>query len=265
MQATFHIKRERMQHFHIEHYRQMDGFLHFHSPIEILLVRKGVAEVWIGGEYALLRANDIAVVPSYEAHQFHSAGEGAECTDLFIPPHLCPAFSEAMQYKRAHHPFLRDGQTAQQIRTAAKELEREDLNSIEQQGYIQVILGAVLRSLTLEELHTPQDTDLPTKLLFYIHEHYKEEITTVTLARALGYSPSHLAKAFRTRFRLCIGQYVNTVRLKNAVMLMRKGGRSMTDCALESGFLSLRTFYRVFAEEFGCAPRDYLKQENALF
>ena len=29
----------------------------------------------------------------------------------------------------------------------------------------------------------------------------------------------------------------------------------------ESGFGSLRTFYRVFAEEFGCSPREYLRRE----
>jgi AraC-like DNA-binding protein len=43
-------------------------------------------------------------------------------------------------------------------------------------------------------------------------------------------------------------------------MLMREKRMSITDCAMESGFGSLRTFYRVFEEEFGCSPHEYLKQ-----
>ncbi len=261
MQATFHIKREQNRQFHIEHYNKMGGALHFHSHIEILLVRRGAAEVCIGGEREVLRANEVAVVMSYEPHRFCSMGEDAAYTDMFIPTHLCPEFLEAVQNKRVHHPFLRDAETAARVFAAADELARQDLNHIERQGYIHIVLGTILKQLTFEPVRTPQDTDLPARMLFYINEHYKEEISPAVLAKALGYSADHLAKCFRACFHLGLGRYVNTVRLKNAVTLMREGKLSMTACALESGFPSLRTFYRVFSEEFGCAPREYLKQE----
>jgi AraC-like DNA-binding protein len=33
---------------------------------------------------------------------------------------------------------------------------------------------------------------------------------------------------------------------------------TVTAAALESGFQSLRSFYRAFQAEFGCTPREYL-------
>ena len=47
------------------------------------------------------------------------------------------------------------------------------------------------------------------------------------------------------------------LRLRETVLLMRAGKMSITACALESGFGSMRSFYRAFREEFGCTPKEY--------
>ena len=55
-------------------------------------------------------------------------------------------------------------------------------------------------------------------------------------------------------------KYLTIVRLKNALMLMYEKKHSITYCALESGFSSVRTFYRAFSEEFACSPKEYISQ-----
>jgi AraC-like DNA-binding protein len=52
-------------------------------------------------------------------------------------------------------------------------------------------------------------------------------------------------------------RYVNVVRLKNAVLLMRQKKQTVTQIAMDCGFSSTRTFYRAFRQEFGCSPKDY--------
>ena len=261
MQATFHIKRERIQHFHTEHYQKLDNYLHFHSHIEILLIHAGAAEVWINDIKETVRENELALVPSYEAHQFRSVTDTVQCTDLFIPTFLCPDFVEAFRHKKASSHVIREERAMKKILDAAAELSSGELNTIEQTGYIHVILGTILKHLIWKEGDSPRDAALPNRLLFYINEHYKEDITPISIAKALGYSANHLSKSFRACFRIGISRYINTLRLKNALLLLHEKRISITDCALESGFGSLRTFYRVFEEEFGCAPRDYLKQD----
>ena len=260
MQATFYKHREQLQHFHRENYSKLVGVFHFHSPIELLWVRRGTAQVWIDGSRFTVRENELAVVLSYEAHQFSSGTDG-EYSSLFIPVFLCTEFMEMVRHRKICQPIVRDPQVMEQIRYAADRLSTEGRNPVEQTGWIHVLLGTVLDQLDFQEREKPREEDLPARLLVYIGEHYREELSAESIAQKYGYSADHLAKSFRSCFHMGIGQYINTLRLKNAVMLMREKKRSITDCALESGFGSLRTFYRVFDEEFGCSPREYLRRE----
>ncbi len=262
MKAIFHAKRESIHKVHIERYTSLNGIFHFHSHIELLWVKQGEADAWINDTVETVRENEIAVILGYEAHQFRSREGKGDFVSLFIPSSYCPDFSDAVQSKRAYHPVLRDARATEGIRRAVNMLA-EDLNPIEQKGYVHVILGTVLKHLALEKNTEPKETDLPVKLLFYINEHYKESISIDSIASALGYSRHHLSKCFHAHFHIGIASYVNTLRLRNAVMLMQKRDKSITECALESGFGSVRTFYRVFDEEFGCAPRDYLQQSGS--
>ena len=263
MQAFFHIRREQIRRFHIERYQGLGNGnrLHFHSHIEILLINRGEAKVWINDTVERLCAGELAVVPSYATHQFIAPRDTVDCTILFIPTFLCPGFMEAVSSKHALHPLIRVPEAFEKVQNAVSELERKDLNPIEQTGYIHVILGTLLRYVTFAEGGPEGNTDLPARLLLYINEHFKEEISVDRIAKEMGYSRNYIAESFRASFHVGISRYINTVRLKNALSLMRENKGNITDCAMESGFSSLRTFYRVFTEELGCTPREYLKTE----
>ena len=261
MKPIFNAKRERIRKVHVEHYQTMNGAFHFHSHIELIFVRKGEAYLWLRDGIETVRAGEIGVILGYEAHRFSSDEKEGEFVSIFIPAFFCPDFVDAVQCKTAYHPVVRDKEALKKIAFSVKMLE-SNINPIEQKGYVHVILGTLLHHLDLKENALPKEMDLPIKLFFYINEHYKESISLDSIASALGYSRHHLSKCFHARFDVSISDYINTLRLRNAVILMREKGRSMTECALESGFGSVRTFYRVFTEEFGCAPRDYLLQDR---
>ncbi len=262
MKAYLNTAREQVENIIIENYKKLAGSsFHFHSPIELLFVKKGEARVWIGDTETVIAENELGVVLSYETHRFLSLGEGGEYTILFVSPNVCPEFAEAIRHKNAHTPAIRDDEGVNSIKYALDKLENYKLNAIEQRGYINVILGTLLRRIGLEDACDLRDSALSTKLFFYITEHYKEDISVDMIAQAIGYGRQHLSKCFRANFQTSINDYINTLRLKNAVVMMRDKRNSITDCALESGFGSMRSFYRVFANEFGCSPREYVKRE----
>ena len=104
-------------------------------------------------------------------------------------------------------------------------------------------------------------------MLLYVNENFKSEITLVTLASKFGYHKSYVSRYFKQCFQVGFCEYLSAIRLKNALILMNEQKYSITHCALESGFNSMRTFYRVFREEFGCSPGEYLErlaQNNRL-
>ena len=124
-----------------------------------------------------------------------------------------------------------------------------------------VILGAIYSQMI------PKDKakDLPTHdssadVLIYIGEHFREELTLSSVAKKIGYHPAYLSRYFRATFGISFVRYVSMVRLREAILLLQSGSRSVTECAIESGFGSIRSFYRAFYSEFGCNPTDYLKR-----
>ena len=263
MQAIFHIERDQINHFHIEHYRELKilGKLNFHSHIELFLVNRGEIEFRVNDTVETLHAGELAVVPSYAVHQFLSPQCPVDCTFVFLPIFLCPDFMEATAGKHIASPAVRDAEAIKTVQEAVAKLENQDLNAIEQTGYIHVILGTILRYISLEDSPPQTDVDLTSKILLYINEHFKEKLSTECIARGLGYSQRYVAERFRADFHIGINRYINTVRLKNALSLMRENKYTITECAMESGFSSLRTFYRVFAEECDCSPKEYFKAE----
>ena len=73
-----------------------------------------------------------------------------------------------------------------------------------------------------------------------------------------------ISKYFKSNLDIGLIRYINILRLKNAIKLMLTKQYNITQCAMESGFNTLRTFYRVFSEEFSCTPKEYLKKSQTL-
>lgn len=264
MYPEFGIKRESFNELIISQINMKESKVgstfHFHSLVEIMQVKRGKIEALVGERREVLSEGEIAIALSYEPHSFHGVVDSL-ADFLFIPTFLCEDFIKMTQNKRVSAPFIRDKKTAEKISRAISELHRKEINKIEIKGYIYVILGAIFEKLEFDSGAENIDTSLNSKLLSYINENYKSNINLQRIAVALGYNPSYISKHFRSCFGISINRYITTVRLKNAVMLIHSREGSVTDAALESGFPSLRTFYRAFEAEFKCSPREYLKRE----
>ena len=122
-----------------------------------------------------------------------------------------------------------------------------------------MILGTLLEQMELEDRAEEMDPTLSTRMLFYINEHFYDKITLDSMAMELGFNPSYLSRHFKACFGIGFNQYLTMLRLRESVLLMQEG-KSLSECAFESGFGSLRTFHRVFSEEFQCTPKEYMNR-----
>ena len=256
MEAKFHLTREIKDTLDcgIGHSPTVD--VNFHSQIEIYLVRSGAVEILVNSSKKILRAGGISVSLSYDAHGYRTIEE-SEVAYLIIPRSYCPEFLHLLSGSRSYFPFIEDEETFalvsdlhDRIRMAQSELQRR--------GYVYVILGAILEKLTAADGIDAQEINFSADVLIYISEHFREELTLGTLAAALGYNESYLSRSFHQTFGISFGKYLSMLRLREALTLLREGKMSITECAFESGFGSMRSFYRAFHEKFGCTPKEYL-------
>jgi AraC-like DNA-binding protein len=111
-------------------------------------------------------------------------------------------------------------------------------------------LGANLRGLAAPQSHFGQIT----RVLNRIHADYARAHDVETLAREAGMSVSTFHAHFKSVTASSPLQYLKTIRLHKARMLMVHDGLSAAGAALQVGYESASQFSREFKRHFGGAP-----------
>ena len=239
------------------------GEFRFCPQIELYVVKEGVLSAYVDSHHTELIEGEIAVALSYTPHGYLNRKD-TTASSLSIPAQVCEEFAILTDGKRIANPFIRDPEITSRIRDAIDELVDPATNSIKKQGLIYIILGIIADAVSFDEPKRPStELSLPAQLLYHIEDNYKNNISPGSVSRDLGYSESHISKYFIRKIGVSIGKYVSIMRIKNVIRMMLEKEHNITYCALESGFESVRTFYRAFSAEFNCSPRDFFKKYAA--
>ncbi len=258
LNPIFRQDRENRNFLSYEEYENDSSIFCFHSQLELYFIDDGEMDITVNSYRKRLEKGEMSVALSFDAHAYATVEE-SRSSAFFIPSYMCPEFIETFKNKRAASPFITDKNVVKKIKALVSELLQAKDNAILCQGYIYVILGIISENISFERKNEDANPDLSAKLLSYINENFSEEISLSSLSRKLGYNESYISKYFKECFHIGINRYLSTVRLKNALMLMYEKKYTTAYCALESGFSSLRTFYRAFQKEFGCTPKEYMR------
>ena len=86
---------------------------------------------------------------------------------------------------------------------------------------------------------------------------YAEPLDIHALARIAYVSEAHFIRTFRATFGETPHRYLQRRRVERAMFLLRSTSRSVTEICLETGFNSLGTFSRTFADIVGESPTAY--------
>lgn len=262
MKSNFLLQRELKN--KIEHGRSSYSAtpVHFHSHFEIYIVHSGEVEVFVNGQRRILRDGEICIALSYDSHGYRSIS-ASETEYLIIPRDYCKEILPLLDQREQKSPFISDKSTYELVQNAMKKLFDRP-SELSKRALIYLILGAILD-------HQPNNEDkeessksplFSPDILIYINQHFHEELTLPVLARQFGYNPSYLSRSFKENFGISFCSYIKMLRLREAILLLKSGEASVTKCALESGFGSMRSFYRAFHEEFGVSPKEYFEQNH---
>lgn len=95
------------------------------------------------------------------------------------------------------------------------------------------------------------------EVIFYIHNHYMEDIPLEKLAKKFSISSSHLSTSFKEYFGENIHSFLNDIRIKHACGLLTSSNKQIISIATEVGFNSYTTFSRVFHQKQGISASEY--------
>ncbi len=94
----------------------------------------------------------------------------------------------------------------------------------------------------------------------YIEEHLSEPITLSQLAKAAGYSQWHSEKLFKELVGKTPFDYIRSLRLSRAAVILRDHKPKVIDVAFDFVFDSHEGFTKAFSKQFGLSPKEYAKR-----
>lgn len=95
-------------------------------------------------------------------------------------------------------------------------------------------------------------------ILKYIHDNIDKKLDLNSVAAAFGYSKWHFCSKFHSYTGKSFVKYVRHYRLQLAAIDIISGVK-ITDVAVNYGYDTLGGFNKAFLAEFGCLPREYIK------
>lgn len=78
------------------------------------------------------------------------------------------------------------------------------------------------------------------------------------LAGFLNYDPKYISFFFKKNKGICYSEYLRDLRIKRSIFLMEQGMTSIKNIALLSGFKDALYFSKIFKQEIGKSPKDYI-------
>lgn len=138
---------------------------------------------------------------------------------------------------------------------------RQEISSGEK--YYEIICSGLALALTAEIFRSEKTSSAENssgsgaykKLLRLISERFAD-ITFDEAAEIMCFSKPYFSKYFRRMSGMTFSEYLNIVRVSEAVKMLSKGGMSAGETAVAAGFGTIRSFNRVFKQYTGFTPRD---------
>jgi AraC-like DNA-binding protein len=91
----------------------------------------------------------------------------------------------------------------------------------------------------------------------YIDAHCSEDLKLDDVADMSGFSKFYFERLFKQFTGTSFYKYVNQKRIAKASELLIEPGNSVTDVALNCGFMSISSFIRMFKLQKGCTPTEF--------
>ncbi len=223
---------------------------HIHQCFEVILLKKGTMTVTIDGkEYTLSEKEAVIVFPN-QIHSLHSLeSEHALC---IFSPEIVKMFSvKCVETVPENSKFVFND-----TMRGLFEMLTDNTSKMFKKGVLYLICDAFDKNTTYKARESDKK-DLLHRIFIFVDKNFNKNCSLNLLANQLGYNYSYLSRYFRKIVGISFNAYVKNYRLNHACYLLKNTKSSVMQCALDSGFETIRSFNRDFKEYFKTTPNEY--------
>lgn len=105
------------------------------------------------------------------------------------------------------------------------------------------------------------ESDMVSRVILYMQDHLTEQISVQQLADMVYVSKSYLSRAFKQKTGVTMMEYLNTLRMEAAKIMLAASGMNTEEIACQTGYHSAKFFYRAFRAYTGMSTREFRNRE----
>lgn len=228
--------------------------LHYHNLCEVGICRCGTGLWVVGDSVTAIKPGDTMIIPPGVHHYSRSVSRICRCEFIYFDGENLLSgcgISLGRRLGQVAESVIRDRELSGFLRSM---IEAREI--VESALWYSLFLTKLPR-LSEETSAAPEErTDRLSPAIRRIILSYAEPLTVEQLAGECGFCPSWFQKQFRHEYGTTPIAMLNDFRVRVAAQLLR-GGLSVTEACVQSGFNSPSDLYRHFMKKYGISPSEY--------
>lgn len=241
---------------------------HWHEHIEMHYHRRGSAVFHIDRERYEVQAGDLIIANRNELHAGYSTAVPYEADLLVFDP--ADISRELGEQPLRLQPLVQGDPIVEQMMTRIFQAREEQGLGWRAlcRAHVTELLVYLCRHYAVEGMPAKdtaqrrRDLERLQPALSYIEQHYAERISVAQLAEILCLSPDRLGHLFRDGVGQAPLQYINEIRLRKAMNLLKTQEHTVAEVAQAVGFFDYNHFGRQFRRRYGCTPNQVRQGEK---
>jgi AraC-type DNA-binding domain-containing proteins len=244
---------------------------HWHKEFMIFYIEKGWAVIHCNSAALPVKAGDLVIINCNDIHYVEN------CCDHLIERYVIVDFAFLLSHRddicqtkyivpllethiRFQNKIENDEELKCQVVKLIQEYERRGVGyELRTKANLYLILVSLLErhqvpAADKEKLSHQQQQLYP--VLQYIEEHYSQKIMLKDLSAIINMSPHHLCRLFKKLMGMPPIEYINHLRINEAMKLLREHHLSVSEASMIVGFNDSNYFSRLFKKYHNISPKD---------
>ncbi len=224
--------------------------MHLHQCFEVIVVLTGKMNITVDGKDYSLNSQEALLIFPNQIHSLESTQ--SQHVLCIFSPRLVQAYATGV---RGKIPIDNKLQLDSYLINAITSLSL-DCSTTEKKGILYSVCSCFEKGAAYTERRNDNEK-LLLRIFSFVESEFDKDCTLSSLSEQIGYDYSYISRFFKKNMGISFNTYVNYYRLSHACYLMENTDMPILQCAMESGYVSLRSFNRNFKEHFNITPAEY--------
>ena len=223
---------------------------HLHRCFEIIIILSGQMEVTVDGKSFTLNKHEAVLIFPNQIHSLSSA-HSQHILSIFSPQLVQAYFSKVADKMPESNKFTPDPYLTEALIGMQK-----GASIAMKKGLLYLLCGQFDSNAAYYKKQNDKHT-LLFKIFSFVENNFAGDCSLANLSNEVGYNYAYLSRYFKKTVGQPYNTFVTHYRLSHACYLLESTDQPIIQCALDSGFTSIRSFNRSFKEKIQTSPTQY--------